>query len=149
MGEYEAFLARRPDWPGLPLLKEKGEVAVARSTEAARIVAYFGADLPRSGVGAVAYIRALAELGRPAEAEDEALRAWTALKFTAEDQAALLEMQGPALEIAHELRLDRVLWDGERAGEAARMLPLVSEGWQALARARLALRANEDGVTGL
>ncbi len=149
LGDYESFLARRPDWPGLPLLKEKGELAVARATDPARIIAYFGADLPRSGVGAVAYIRALTELGRPAEAEDETLRAWTSLKFTAEDQAALMEMQSPALEIVHELRLDRILWDGERADEAARMLPLVSKDWQALARARLALRANEDGVTAL
>ena len=39
LGDYEAFLQRRPDWPGLPLLKEKGEQAVARSTDAARIIA--------------------------------------------------------------------------------------------------------------
>ena len=28
LGEYEDFLQRRPDWPGLPLLREKGEEAV-------------------------------------------------------------------------------------------------------------------------
>jgi hypothetical protein len=35
LGEYEEFLARRPDWPGLPLMREKGEEAVARSTDRA------------------------------------------------------------------------------------------------------------------
>lgn len=149
LSDYESFLARRPDWPGLPLLKEKGEVAVARSTDAARVIAYFGSDLPRSGAGAVALVRALVAVGRSPEAEDEALRAWSTLKFTPEDQTAMLSLFGPALGVVHELRLDRLLWDGERVAEAERMLPLVSPGWQALARARLALRADQDGVTAL
>ncbi|MEO5614180.1 MAG: lytic transglycosylase domain-containing protein, partial [Cypionkella sp.] len=29
LGDYEGFITRRPDWPGLALLREKGEVAVA------------------------------------------------------------------------------------------------------------------------
>ena len=149
LSDYESFLARRPDWPGLPLLKEKGEVAVARSTDAARVIAYFGPDMPRSGAGAVAYVKALIASDRAPEAEDAALRAWSTLKFTAEDQAEMLSIHGPILAVAHELRLDRLLWDGERVPEAERMLPLVSDGWRALARARLALRANQDGVTSL
>ena len=51
LGDYEAFLVRHPDWPGLPLLKQKGEVAVARSTDPARVLAYFGADKPGTGKG--------------------------------------------------------------------------------------------------
>ena len=31
LGEYEAFLQRRSDWPGLRLMREKGEAAVARA----------------------------------------------------------------------------------------------------------------------
>lgn len=149
LGDYESFLARRPDWPGLPLLKEKGEVAVARSTDAARVIAYFGPDKPRTGAGSVAYVKALIATGRAPEAEDEALRAWSTLKFTVQDQAQMLALFGPQMGVVHELRLDRLLWDGERVGEAERMLPLVSPAWQALARARLALRANADGVTAL
>ena len=72
LGEYEAFLARRPDWPGLPLLKEKGEEAVARSTDPARVLAYFGTDLPETAQGALAAIKALRATGREAEAEAEA-----------------------------------------------------------------------------
>ena len=41
LGEYEDFLKRRADWPGLTYLKEKGEEAVARSQTPARVVAYF------------------------------------------------------------------------------------------------------------
>ena len=146
LGEYEAFLAKHPDWPGLALLREKGEVAVARSTDPARVIAYFGALKPQTAVGSLALIKALAGTG---EAEAEALRAWTELEFTANEQAQILALYGDTLKVAHEVRLDRLLWDGERGQEVRHMLPLVSKGWQALAEARLALRADKDGVTAL
>ncbi len=149
LGDYESFLERHPDWPGLPLLKEKGEVAVARSQDPARIIAYFGDDNPRTGTGSLALIRAQTTLGRHAEAEAEALRGWTTLKFTAAEQTDLLLRQGDALKVAHEVRLDRILWDGDRADEGQRMLPLVSKGWAALATARMGLRADKGGVSAL
>ena len=149
LGDFETFLARHPDWPGLPLLKEKGEVATARSSDPARVIAYFGPDSPRTGTGALALIKALDALGRKPEAEAEALRAWTSLKFTADEEAQVLALHGAALKGAHEARLDRILWDGNRMAEAQRMLPRVSRDWQALATARLALRADKDGVTAL
>lgn len=142
LGDYESFIARRSDWPGMPLLKEKGEIAALRSTDPARVLAYFGADRPQSGAGAVAMVQALHALGRTSDAEAEAVRAWTTLKFQAEDEAALLALEGKNLAVAHEVRLDRLLWDGGRRAEVERMLPLVSSNWQALAKARQALRAN-------
>ncbi|TXH99649.1 MAG: lytic transglycosylase domain-containing protein [Pseudorhodobacter sp.] len=149
LGEYEAFLAKRPDWPGLGLLKQKGEVAVARSDDPARVIAYFGADKPATGTGAVALVRALMQAGRPGEAEAEAHRAWAVLKLEPEDEAALLQMQGEAMDVAHEVRLDNLLWDGKRVPEALRMLPRVSAEWQALAAARMALRSDKPGASAL
>ena len=148
LGEYEAFLARRPDWPGLPLLKEKGEEAVARSTEPERIIAYFGAGLPETGKGTAALVAALQAMGRPADAETEAMRGWATLPFGAEDEAALIALAPEAVDFVDELRLDSLLWDG-RSAEAGRMLPRVPEDLRALARARLALRAEGKGVSGL
>ena len=130
LGDYEGFIARRPDWPGLALLREKGEVAVARSTDPARVVAYFATDKPKTGAGAVALVRRLVALGRSGEAEAEAFRAWTTLKFEAADETAMLAMMGAPLAVAHEVRLDRILWDGGRKAEAERMLPRVSKDWQ-------------------
>jgi soluble lytic murein transglycosylase len=46
------------------------------------------------------------------------------------------------------VRLDRLLWQ-DRQAEAKRMLPRVGAGWRALAEARLALRADADGVNAL
>lgn len=148
LGDYESFLARRPDWPGLPLLKEKGEEAVARSTDPARVLAYFGTDLAETAKGALSTINALRASGREAEAEAEAFRAWTTLPFGPDEEAALLAIYGPLLQDAHAARLDALLWQG-RFAEAERMLPRVDAGRAALARARMALRKDADGVNGL
>ncbi len=148
LGEYEDFLARRPDWPGLPLLREKGEEAVARSDDPARVIAWFKAGQPETGAGALAYVRALLAQGRAAEAETEAMRAWAELSFSAEDETALIALLPEAVGFVHELRLGNLLWEG-RAKEAERMLPRVPEDLRALARARLALQTDDKSVTAL
>jgi len=149
LGEYETFLARRLDWPGLPYLKAAGEVAVDRSNDPDRVLQYFGGEAPAKAAGVLALTAALEATGRHAQAVEAATIGWTKLKFTADEQAHLLDTYGPDLRVAHELRLDRILWDGNRADEGARMLPLVSKDWAALGKARLALRADKDGVSAL
>lgn len=148
LGDYEQFLARYPDWPGMPLLREKGEAAVARSTTPARVLGYFDGAEPQTAAGAIANVRALAGAGRGAEAEAEAVRAWTTLGFEPEEEAVLLGLYPQALARAHEARLDQLLWQN-RPEQALRMLPRVSAGWQALARARMALRADTPGIDAL
>jgi soluble lytic murein transglycosylase len=148
LGEYEDFLARRPDWPGLPLMREKGEEAVARSDDPARVIAWFDAGPPETGEGAIAYVRALLAVGRAADAETEAMRAWSSLPFSAENEQAMIDLAPEAVGFVHELRLDTLLWEG-RTKEAARMLSRVPEDLQALARARIALQDEGKGVTGL
>jgi soluble lytic murein transglycosylase len=148
LGEYEDFLSRRSDWPGLPLLREKGEAAVARSDDPTRVIAWFEAGPPETGKGALAYVRALLAAGRAADAETEAMRAWSTLPFAAEDEPALIALAPEAVGFVHELRLDTLLWEG-RSTEAERMLKRVPEDLQAVARARLALQREGKGVTGL
>ncbi|MFD1808160.1 hypothetical protein ACFSHQ_08425 [Gemmobacter lanyuensis] len=141
--EYEAFLARRPDWPGLPLLREKAETAVARSSTPARVLGWFGSHLPETGAGSLAVIRALQASGRTAEAEAEARRAWVNLPMTSADQTALFALY-PGLTRLTTERLATMLWAREDA-EARRLLPQVPADWQALARARLALMDRAEG----
>lgn len=148
LGDYENFLKRRPDWPGLPFLRQKGEAAVARSTTPERVVAYFAGNAPQTGDGAIALIRALQSLGRTDLAEDRAMQAWSDLVLSAEQEAALLALSPQSVALVHELRMDRLLWQ-ERRSEAQRLLPRVSADWQALARARMGLQAGADGVNGL
>jgi len=148
LGDYEAFLQRRPDWPGIPLLREKGEGAVARSDDAARVIAWFATDLPQTGKGALAYVRALQAAGRMADAETEAMRAWSTLPFSADDEDLLVALAPEAVGFVHELRLDTLLWAG-RIREADRMLARVPEDLRALGRARIALQNEEKGVSAL
>lgn len=148
LGEYEEFLQRRADWPGLPLMREKGEEAVARSTDPARVIAWFDAGLPETGTGAIAYVRALLAAGRAADAETEAMRAWSTLAFSPDQESEMIGLAPEAVDFVHELRLDTLLWDG-RTREAERMLSRVPEDLQALARARIALQSEGKGVTGL
>lgn len=148
LGEYEGFLARRPDWPGLPWLHQKGEAAVARSTTPARVIAYFEKDRPATAEGALALVKAHMALGQGDAAAEVARKAWVDLRFSADEQAEMLGLQAGALQSVHVARLDALLWEGREA-EAERMLPLVPSGWQALGRARIALRKRADGVNAL
>lgn len=145
LADYEAFLARRPDWPGLPVLKGQGEAKLA-GAEPARILAYFGEGQPRTAAGVLALTGAYYATGQQAKADAEALRGWVQLPFTADEEAQLLATH-PEVEAANIARLDKILWDGERTSEAKRMLPRVGADWQALAAARLALRANADNAS--
>jgi soluble lytic murein transglycosylase len=146
--EYEDFIARRPDWPGLPLLREKGETAVARSTTPDRVIRWFAADKPATPAGAMALMRALAAAGRPEEARAEARRAWLFLSFDAGEEQAFLTLAGEATDDAHAARTNRLLWE-EKVAEARRMLPRLAPGPRALAAARLALLSGADGVNDL
>ncbi len=148
LGDYEDFLLRRADWPGLALLREKGEVAVARSDDPARIIRWFAASPPQTAAGAVVYVGALLSSGRAADAETEAMRAWAELSFTPEDEAALTALAPEAVSYVHELRLEMLLWSGQM-DQASRMLDRVPEDVRALARARIALQNEEKGVTAL
>ncbi|RRH73508.1 lytic transglycosylase domain-containing protein [Falsigemmobacter faecalis] len=147
--DYEAFLQRRPDWPGLALLRNRAETAVARSITPSRVLAWFGPRSPASVEGLLAAVKAHRAMGQQDQATALLSAAWTEMRLSALDQQAVLEAAGPALTPRdHEARLDALLWDG-RNGEARQMLPLVSEGWQKLAEARLALREEREGVDGL
>jgi soluble lytic murein transglycosylase len=148
LGDYEAFLKRRPDWPGLPWLHQKGEVAVVRSSTPDRVIAYFKSDMPSSAAGSIALVQAFVAAGKPEAAAAEAQRAWGQLRFDASQQAEMLGLEGAALQPVHAKRMDMLLWAG-RTAEAAQMLPLVPPGLQALAKARIALSASQDGVDAL
>jgi soluble lytic murein transglycosylase len=57
--DYVAFLDRNPDWPGLPYLRAQGEPSLPRGGDAERVIAYFGGQAPRTGMGALALANAL------------------------------------------------------------------------------------------
>ncbi len=147
--DYEDFLARRADWPGLALVRSAGEVAVARSTDPARVFAWFGDSKPATAAGSMALIRAWRAVGDEAAARQEARRVWVALDFDVAEETDFLALAGAAVEDLHWTRLDRLLWDGAPV-QSRRMLARVGAGEATLATARLALQADRtDGITAL
>jgi len=146
--DYVTFLDRRPDWPGLPLLRKRAEAVILEGEAAEGVLAFFAAGAPQTGTGSLALMAALTEAGRAPEAEAEAVRAWRELSLTEDEQAALLARAGPALADHHGGRLAATL-DAGRLSEARRMLALVTPGSRAVAEARIALQARAPGVDTL
>jgi len=146
--EYIAFLDRRSDWPGLPLLRARGERNIPESASSQDVIAYFAPQPPETGTGSLRLIAALREAGRDAEARTEIQRAWTQMTLSADEAQEFLSRYSAELAGHHIARLDNLLWEGEET-RAREMLPRVPADWRALAEARMALRARRDGVDGL
>ena len=146
--EVLAFLDRRPDWPGLDLLRRRAERSVPTRDRAEDVLAFFADAQPETADGALAYALALSRSDRGAEAEAVAIAAWRGMPMTAGQEDRFLANWGAALVDHHVARLDWLLWDGE-ADAAERMYSRVPDGWRALGRARLALRGNRSGTDAL
>lgn len=146
--DYAAFLAGHPDWPGLPLLRRKGEAAIAGGTPAAAVTAYFAGAAPQTGTGSLALVAALQAQGQDKAAEEEAVRAWRTLSLTDAEQAEFLARHGDWLKEHHDGRIAAMLRDGNVA-DVTRMLPLASPYTRAVAEARVALQTDAKGIDGL
>ena len=145
--EVRAFLAAHPDWPGLSLMRKRAESGLAEASSS-QVVAFFDGAAPQTGAGVLALAQALTAKGQQAAAEKMLVRAWQTMDLDADSHDALVAAFGKVLAPHHPQRMDMALWRGLK-GDAEKMMPLVSEGWQALARARLGLRAQAKGVDGL
>ncbi|WP_099824630.1 lytic transglycosylase domain-containing protein [Oceaniglobus indicus] len=152
LGTFEetlAFLRRRPDWPGLPYLKQRAEKTLPHAGQAPDVIAFFADTTPTTGHGVVSLVNAFRAIGAEGDAQAEAALAWLNLSMTAEAEAVLLAYYGDLLAPLHGARLDAMLWqDAESA--ARRMLPRLDDAGQtALAEARLALRNDRRDADAL
>lgn len=143
--DYVTFIDNHLDWPGLQSLREQGEDAIPTNADAAKVVAYFIAQSPQTGIGAQRLAYALSTLGKSQQAETEAARAWTTMTLTQTVETALLAQFKASLPPHHDARLDMLLWKGSITA-AERMIPLVTADQQKLAKARIALQKSDHGV---
>lgn len=145
--DYADFVARRGDWPGMDLLRKKGEAQLsgARPDE---VIAYFAGAAPQTGAGALALIAAYQAAGRGADAARAAEAAWRGLAMDEAEQAEFLARHGDLVAPHHGGRMQAMLDRGELT-QARRMLPLVTAGTRAVAAARIALQARATGVDTL
>jgi soluble lytic murein transglycosylase len=146
--DYQRFLDRNADWPGLKLLRKRGERAMTATASPAEVIAYFEPEPPQTGTGALRLIAALSAAGQSTKAEAELRRAWTTMELTASEEERFLDVHGDALKPLHSARLDDALWRGEREG-ARRMLRFVGDDLKALANARMALQARSGNADAL
>lgn len=146
--EYLSFMDRNADWPGLPLMKRRGETSIPKSGNPQRVLDYFGDGVPTTGTGVVRLIDAFRTLGQEGDAEALAVLSWRTISMTEDAERELLRLYAGTLAAHHEARLNEMVWQNARR-TARRMFPRVSDDQKALAEARLGLRARVDGVNGL
>lgn len=146
--DIQSFLEKNSDWPGLELLRRKGEAALPTKRQSQDVIAYFSDSPPQTGAGAYALIAALRSQGRGDEARAEAIRVWRNMVISASDEARILRLYERDLKAHDTVRMDMVLWSNAPVA-TARQMKRVDSGWQDLARARLELRDNKRNVDSL
>ncbi len=143
--EVQVFLKRRPDWPGLALLRERSEKTIPEDASYAAVLDFFIKQKPETGWGTLRFAKALWETGAKQEAMAEAIRGWTSFSISEEEEAQFMVDWPKTLAHQHWKRLDMLLWRG-LTGEAKRMLPRVDDEHRALAQTRIILHDDENGV---
>ncbi|MEO0859577.1 MAG: lytic transglycosylase domain-containing protein [Pseudomonadota bacterium] len=146
--EAVAFLERNADWPGLPLLRTRVEASIPATTGPDALLSFFAEEPPRTSRATLLHALALRQVGRVDEAEFAIISFWLEKPASASSHAGFVELFGETLAPFHAARLDAMAWSGNTES-AERTLPLVSGAEVDLARARIALRDDRDGVNAL
>ncbi|MGB7319100.1 MAG: lytic transglycosylase domain-containing protein [Planktotalea sp.] len=145
--EVLLFLDLNPDWPGLDWLRQKSEPEMLNANNA-DILLFFKDGLPQTAEGAIAHARALKASGQTGSAEAGLVLAWRSMAIGPSTHEKMLAEYGALLKDHHLARLDMVLWKGWDSN-IERMMSLVPEGHQKLARARMGLRERVKGIDAL
>ena len=143
--DYQAFLTRRSDWPGLSRIRSRGEEAIPEDADPGEVLLWYGDIRPRTGIGAVRLAQALEARGLNELAQDVVETAWVDLRLTEEGFEALLDNYEAVVEAKHAERVDALLWRW-RTEEAGWMLDLLSDDQRALAEARIAYIRNSSDL---
>lgn len=147
--DYRNWLSENPDWPTRSTMIERMEEALFENgASAATIKSYFAKSEPETGPGVAALASAYLAEGNKAEASKLASKAWREFDFPASLEAGFLtRFAGVIDESDHKWRFDRLLTDDvrwkanrkTRSATAKRIIPLLSQGEQKAANARLAV----------
>ncbi|PJI37766.1 lytic transglycosylase domain-containing protein [Ferrovibrio sp.] len=151
--EITKFIDSKPDWPAREALLRRADEAIDGGTPDGRILAWFDAHPPETGLGLLRLGETLLRLSREADAFPVMRRAWVDGNLSLRDEKVLWAEFGQRFSVAdNAARTDRLLWDGNIEA-ARRMLPRLDAESRLLAEARIALANNvasaEKLVTGL
>lgn len=143
--EYVKFNRENGDWPGLPLLRKRGEVLIPVGRPANEIVSFFADAAPRTGTGALRLAEALTNLNQADQAQNVIIAAWQSMPLTADERQEIHRRYASILSPHHWARADQMIWEGQ-FDQAASVKPYLTAGQQALVDTRIALRQGKDGV---
>ncbi len=142
---YATFVGHHAHWPGMDMVRARAEERMAGQPPQV-VLDWFAETPPQTAQGDLALLAA--QEATSADPAATLRRLWLERDLTAGIEEDLLARHGAALRPLNAARLDALLWRGARTA-AERMMPRVSQGEAALARARLALQARADGVNPL
>ena len=143
--DYVAFVTDHGDWPGLPLLRKKGEYLIPVGRPEAEIIAFFQNDPPQTGTGALRLADALRNLNRTDQADAVIAATWQTVNLTADERREIHRRFGKVVEPHHWSRANHMIWEGE-FGQAEAVKEYLSTGRRALIDTRIALRRGKNGV---
>jgi soluble lytic murein transglycosylase len=152
LSAFEIDQARRDlaGWPRAARRQAAAEKLLETSGQSPQqIINWFGGDQPATAQGAMALAAAYRATGERAQADRVIRKAWREKMFEADVQRSMLARFGDCLsQEDHIRRLDMILY-GQQGPAARDMLDLVPADWQALGRARIALRSGQGGAMEL
>ena len=98
--DINAFLARRPDWPGEAFLRRKSEPAIARAN-AQGLLDFYADTPPQTAQGALDYAQAQIAHGNEGEAQATIVLAWRSMDMSASTRARYLSRHGDLIAPHH------------------------------------------------
>jgi soluble lytic murein transglycosylase len=132
---YAAFMRANPDWPSMPLLRQRAEARLWQERRDAATVRRFLNGEPTSASGRLALARGLLSEGDRDGAERQARAVWRSAELSDEMEAAVLGTFGGALTPAdHKARMDRRI-GAKDFGTAMRAAKRIGEGAVAIVKA--------------
>ncbi len=147
--QIAAFLTENPNWPNADDIAASAERAMGQSVPPRSVLQWFGSREPVSQEGRRRLLDAVVDTGASDRATKLARQIWRDDDFGAADEKEFLARYGRMLRGEdHQARLNRLLWE-DKGAAARRLYSRVDKGWQALADARLALRAKAKNASKL
>ncbi|MCW3849089.1 lytic transglycosylase domain-containing protein [Sphingomonas sp. LB-2] len=139
--DYANFMLLHPGWPGETSRRAAAETVLTDGAWSPGLtVRFFERFPPLTPAGNLRFAEALIAQGRPADAGEQARRAWRAGVLRPADEAKLVSQFAGSLTLDdHDVRMDMLLWQGATTA-AQRQLGLTSAGKRTLFEARIAFR---------
>jgi soluble lytic murein transglycosylase len=144
---YAEFVREHPDWPGIRRIRANAERVMGDDVPARDIAAFYKDGPPVSGRGAVAYARALKQLGRGPEAQG-VLNDWFIDAGLSNDEQAnvLSALYNIFTRETLMRRLDRLI-GMDQTTQARALARRMGQGVPELLEARIALSNKKPGAS--